>query len=359
MQKRWQDHLANVPQVDKDDMINDNPNFNGGKQCFMDTVHQHAAEFSQMSYLRMRSMEEAFSITDYLDPKCNPDYNTFLKSSSRPDLVQAYQRGRASGIQKIMHLHQEKGYKIETLFMACSIFDRYLALLGHWNFPINKIVNLSTICILMAAKLEQPMQPSFSRMISLLNDSEKKQITKQDLVHIESDILLRFGFDFNFPGPIDSMQRYLRLVSYDTNKSVWAICEQLSRFQLNYSVFLKYKPSQIAACVVILSINLAKKNDQTKELQGSSTTPASPKSAKNSFFDKCKLTGQNLLNVHMWNNPDVMMSSGYAIEMIKEPLFLLAQCLKDGMKSNQLEDFNIEQIKSLKNFKALISEGES
>ena len=49
------------------------------------------------------------------------------------------------------------------------------------------------------------MQPSFSRMISLLNESEKKGITKQDLVNLECDILMRFGFDFNFPGPIDSL----------------------------------------------------------------------------------------------------------------------------------------------------------
>ena len=102
----------------------------------MEGVHPHAAEFSQMSYLRMRSMEEAFSITDYLDPKCNPDYSNYLKTSPRQDLIQAYQRGRASGIQKIMYLHQEKGYKIETLFCACAIFDRYLSLLGHWNYPL-------------------------------------------------------------------------------------------------------------------------------------------------------------------------------------------------------------------------------
>lgn len=62
-------------------------------------------------------------------------------------------------------------------------------------------------------------------MISLLSESEKKQITKQDLVNLETDILVRFGFDFNFPGPIDSIQRYLRVVNYDKDKSVIAICE--------------------------------------------------------------------------------------------------------------------------------------
>ena len=51
-------------------------------------------------------------------------------------MVQAYQKGRATGIQKIVFLHSEKGYKIETLFCAAAIFDRYLTVLGHWNFPL-------------------------------------------------------------------------------------------------------------------------------------------------------------------------------------------------------------------------------
>ena len=46
MFRRWQDHNALIPQVDRDDIQNDNPNFNGNQQCFVDTVHQHAPEFS-------------------------------------------------------------------------------------------------------------------------------------------------------------------------------------------------------------------------------------------------------------------------------------------------------------------------
>ena len=81
---------------------------------------------------------------------------------------------------------------------------------------------------------------------------------------------------------------------------------------------------------MILSINLAKKNDLIR-LQSKGVAPNTELSG---YFEKCKATGMNLLNTSMWNNQDVMTSSGYTIEMIKEPLYLLAQCLKDGMKSN-------------------------
>jgi hypothetical protein len=79
---------------------------------------------------------------------------------------------------------------------------------------------LATISMLLAAKLEQPISPSFQRMISLLSDDEQKLVTKKGLIDLEADILFRLGFDFNFPGPIQSLERFLRLLGYDLNSTV-------------------------------------------------------------------------------------------------------------------------------------------
>jgi hypothetical protein len=121
-------------------------------------------------------------------------------------------------------LHIKKEYKNETLFVATSIFDRYINYVGASNFPKSQIVCLSTISILLAAKLEQPISPSFTRMISLLTEEEKKLVTKQKLIDLETNILITFGFDFNFPGPIQSMERYLRLLDYDLNTQLYEMC---------------------------------------------------------------------------------------------------------------------------------------
>ncbi len=80
------------------------------------------------------------------------------------------------------------------------------------------MLNLAVICILMAAKLEQPISPSFSKMISLLSVDEQKFVNKQSLIDLEAQILIKLGFDFNFPGPIQPMERYLRMLDYDKNK---------------------------------------------------------------------------------------------------------------------------------------------
>jgi hypothetical protein len=54
----------------------------------------------------------------------------------------------------------------------------------------------------MSAKLEQPISPSFSRMINLLTDEEKQYVTKKSLIDLEAQILIKLGFDFNFQGPV-------------------------------------------------------------------------------------------------------------------------------------------------------------
>jgi len=79
---------------------------------------------------------------------------------------------RSYGIQKVFDLHQKKEYKVETLFVAANILDRYIHKVGLANFHKSKMVNLATVSVLMAAKLEQPISPSFSRMIGLLSDEE-------------------------------------------------------------------------------------------------------------------------------------------------------------------------------------------
>lgn len=127
-------------------------------------------------------------------------------------------------MQKIFDLHFKKQYRIETLFIAASLFDRYLSAVGHWNFPREQICRLSTICLLIAAKLEQPIAPSFDRMIMHLSEEEKKNVSKEDLLNLEQDILVRLGFNITFTGPVECMERYLRILNYDNNKVIYDMC---------------------------------------------------------------------------------------------------------------------------------------
>ena len=41
---------------------------------------------------------------------------------------------------------------------------------------------LATLSILMAAKLEQPISPNFGKMISLLKENEKKNVSVNQMI---------------------------------------------------------------------------------------------------------------------------------------------------------------------------------
>jgi len=205
----------------------------------------------------------------------------------------------------------KKDYKPETLFIAAGILDRFLYMVGAQNFPKAQMVSLATISVLMSAKIEQPISPSFNRLIGMLTQEEQKYVSKQGLIDLEADILMTLGFDFNFPGPIQSMDRFIRILSYDKNKTIREMAYQISKFQLNDAKFLNYQPSCIAACSVILSINIFQKIEEQSNPTG--------------FFANCQtVNGLMEMNTDIWNNNSVHQTTGYSIIDISECLFDLS-----------------------------------
>ena len=84
-------------------------------------------------------------------------------------------------------------------------------------------------------------------------------MTKSQLIELEYDIVLKFGFDFNFPGPIESMERYLRVLGYNKNSDVDQLSRRILKHHIRHACLLNYRPSQVAACAVIIAINIKEK----------------------------------------------------------------------------------------------------
>jgi hypothetical protein len=96
MRERWLKSNKFLPVVDHLDL---NMNMCSTEQ------RQHSPELSQVCYLRIRSLEEAFPMHNYFNSKvvsADKSYITF--------------KDRSFAIQKIFELHSIKKYKIETLF---------------------------------------------------------------------------------------------------------------------------------------------------------------------------------------------------------------------------------------------------
>jgi hypothetical protein len=58
-------------------------------------------------------------------------------------------------------------------------------------------------------------------MIALLSEEEQRNVSKQSVKDLEFKILMQTGFDYSYPGPMQSMERFLRILSYDRNKTVY------------------------------------------------------------------------------------------------------------------------------------------
>ena len=99
---------------------------------------QFAPEYSQAAYETMLSQEYAIG--------------SYITTHGQTLSITAAQRKRM--VILIEDLHRHKGYKIDTLFLAVSIADRYLVNMAVEGQKAPCLVTLGVTCLLMAAKLE-------------------------------------------------------------------------------------------------------------------------------------------------------------------------------------------------------------
>lgn len=164
---------------------------------------QFAPEYSQSSYEHMQSQD--WAVGNYLEgtgPNANFGYG---------------ERERLISI--VQDLHKKKDYKPETLHLAGNLADRYLSLVLRKGESVPNLFVLGATVTLMAAKLEQPISPSFNRMLALLPPVEQARTNKQDLVDLEERILLALEFGLHAAGPIPFLERFQRIFGLDQEKA--------------------------------------------------------------------------------------------------------------------------------------------
>lgn len=122
--------------------------------------------------MRIRSYEEASATIDYLDPNRNPKLAKLKEKMKNKDIPEKFLIGedfRIFGIQSIMDFHARVKYNLETLFIACYIFDRCIMMKGIWNFKYHDVRALTMASLILAAKIEDPIGPN-GKEIERLNN---------------------------------------------------------------------------------------------------------------------------------------------------------------------------------------------
>ena len=99
-------------------------------------------------------LRQEYAIGNYLQ---NPNCSLKIDDYTRQQMVML-----------IEDLASLKQYKVETLYLAVSIADKYLVNIAVQGNQAPCLITLAVTSLLMGAKIEQPISPSFSRMISLM-----------------------------------------------------------------------------------------------------------------------------------------------------------------------------------------------
>ena len=165
-----------------------------------------------------------------------------------------------------------------------NIMDRYLISVGHWNFPRLDICLLATTALILAVKMEERLGPKIEFMLEFLTDEENERVDKQAIFDLEAKVLVKLGFDLHFPGPVDPMYRFLHLLGYNKNDLMLNMTFQICKFTMNEPVFLNYRPSVIAACAIIISVNIYMRDKEAHDSTGVFKDGKVPFRNDDSFF---------------------------------------------------------------------------
>ena len=166
-------------------------------------------------------------------------------------------------VMLIEYMNNCKGYKIETLYLAVSLADRYLVNMAISGEEAPCLISLGMICILIAAKLEEPVSPSYNFLIKTMSDQHKVIVAKDDLLRLEEKILVALEFSCHHISPIPFLERYFRLFGIDNGirdrqaHQLRTYARQYCRFMQREPCFLNFRPSQIAAASLMFAINIS------------------------------------------------------------------------------------------------------
>jgi hypothetical protein len=101
------------------------------------------------------------------------------------------------------------------LSLAVSIVDRYLNQLTINATKAPPVTELSVVSCVLAAKLEQPISPSYNKMIGFLPENQKTGVSKKELLRIEREVIKTLQFDIQRPGPTLFIERYIKVLGYE------------------------------------------------------------------------------------------------------------------------------------------------
>jgi G2/mitotic-specific cyclin-B, other len=157
----------------------------------------------------------------------------------------------------IVEVHLKYTLLPETLYLAVNLIDRFLSLK---NVSKSKLQLLGVTALFVASKYEEIYPPDADDFINVTANS----YSREDLFKMEKLLLITLEFNCTVASSFIFLERYTKIIK--SNEKIKQMAHYFSELCLLEHVFLKYKPSIIAASSVYLAQKFDGNNDAWNEV---------------------------------------------------------------------------------------------
>ncbi|XP_023298945.2 G2/mitotic-specific cyclin-B isoform X1 [Lucilia cuprina] len=166
--------------------------------------------------------------------------------------AEVYAKMRAVLIDWINEVHTQFHLVAETFQLAVAIIDRYLQTVKDTKRSHLQLVGVTALFI--AAKYEELFPPAIADFIYITDDT----YTGKQIRQMELQIFKALGCNLSRPLPIHFLRRFSKAADAEDNHHAMSkYFLELAMIEYDMS---HYKPSEIAAASLFLSLNLLKEN---------------------------------------------------------------------------------------------------
>lgn len=123
-------------------------------------------------------------------------------------------------------------------------------------------MHLAAVCLLIAAKLHQPLTPSFNQMILLLDEDYRNDpLCKKKMIDLEHRMVFQLQFDVQIQTPLMFAGRFLmfftrKVTSSTMAKAIEHTAMQFLKFMACKAEYLEFAPSHCGAVASVLTIRM-------------------------------------------------------------------------------------------------------
>jgi len=198
-------------------------------------------------------MDDPQQVAEYIRDIYSMMGSTEANFVARPDYLEAQHdinaKMRAILIDWLVEVHMKYKLKVETLFLAVNLIDRFLE---KKSITRKKLQLVGVTGMLIAAKFEEIYPPEVRDFVYITD----KAYTKEEILSMEVMMLTVLEFSINCPTVAHFFERYQRING----------CSEAHRNLLQYIIeltlpdfkMLRYSPSHLAAAATLLSNKLLK-----------------------------------------------------------------------------------------------------